>query len=165
MFIEIIKKEVKIMILLEVLEKVYKRKKDGSLSYHALKFCEKHNLSLDDDNPSLDKLLVAFSMLSNKEKRAIAIKMIYKEIEKQQSVNNNVAKNTELLEIRNISYKKACAKYHPDNKVTGDEGIFKFLQDVKMAFWDYKGIPRKEISYFKWEDEREIDEKGVNYFF
>ena len=156
------------MLLLEVLEKVYGRNKKGELSHYAIKFCEKHNLSLEKEN-SIEDMLVAFSMLSNKEKREIAIRMVYAFIEKEKKSEEKEVivenKNIELLDIRNMTYKQACRLYHPDNKSTGNEGIFKFIQDVKMAFWDYKGNPREQIEEYSWERERKIIEDGVPFFY
>ena len=74
-------------------------------------------------------------------------------------------RNTDLLAIRGITYKEACRMFHPDNKETGDEGVFKFIQDVKTAFWDYKGNPRKKIEHEDWDIEKKIDEQGMSFFY
>lgn len=141
-------------MLLEVLEKVYGRNKKGELSHHAIKFCQKHNLSLTTENSTQD-MIVAFSMLSNKEKRELAIRLTMSLIEEKEEV---AQKEVDLLSLRKMSYRQACGKYHPDNKESGDEGIFKFIQEVKMAFWDYEGKPRKEIRARDWAKEKHSKE-------
>lgn len=141
------------MKLLEVLEKVYKRKKNGELTYHAINFCKKNNLDIDKDY-STRELILAFSTLSSKEKRTIALDIITKEDKPVKNVGIN------LLEIRKMSYKESCRVYHPDNILTGNNGIFQFLQEFKMYFWDFEGNPRTDVSYWNWIDEKEAREKA-----
>lgn len=127
------------MTLLEMLDRLYKRKKSGELSNLALNFCKKNNLDLNKEY-SNDELIIACSTLSNKEKRVAIITALTEEKPKQEN------KNTDLLELRRISYKDACKKYHPDNKITGDEGVFKFIQNYKYRFWKWDGTPTKDIN-------------------
>lgn len=137
------------MKLLEVLEKVYKRKKNGELTYHAINFCKKNNLDIDKDY-STRELILAFSTLSSKEKRIMALDIITKEDKPVRNIGIN------LLEIRKMSYKESCRVYHPDNILTGNNGIFQFLQEVKCAFWHCDGRPKDKIRYFDWDEEKSI---------
>jgi hypothetical protein len=134
-----------------ILEKVYGRigKNKEKLSHHAIKFCEKHGLSLTEESKTED-LIVAFSMLSNKEKKEMAIRMVLSSTTIEKEV---VKKDTDLLSLREQSYKIVCKKFHPDNTESGDEGVFKFIQEIKFAFWDCDGKPRKDISYREWTRE------------
>lgn len=145
------------MSLLEILEKVYGRTKSGKLSHHAIKFCEKYKLNIDGEN-SFDDMMVAFSMLSNKDKREIAIRLLL-------DSNRKEERNTDLLGLRKMTYKEACRKFHPDNICTGDVGVFKFIQNYKYRFWEWNGKPTKNIngsrywSYYKYYDEL-VEKKG-----
>lgn len=146
------------MKLIEILEKVYGRTKKGNLSHHAIKFCEKYNLNIDGDN-SMEEMMVAFSMLSNKEKREKAMRML------ASTQNRKEARDTDLLGLRKMTYKEACRKFHPDNLSTGDIGVFKFIQNYKYRFWEWNGEPTKNIncsrywSYYEYYD-RLIEKKG-----
>lgn len=141
------------MTLLDILEKVYGRKKNGELSHHAIKFCEKHNLDLYGEN-SFKDLVLAFSMLSNKVKRETALELL---IDNMSTKEN---KDTNLLELRKMTYKESCRHYHPDNKETGDNGVFQFIQEIKYAFWDCDGKPKKQIEYWDWDRQRESRDRA-----
>lgn len=58
--------------------------------------------------------------------------------------------------LRQENYKTCCKIFHPDNKDTGDENVFKFIQEIKYYFWDCEGNSREDISYFKWSNEEKI---------
>lgn len=144
-------------MLLEILEKVYGRNKNGELKKIALNFCKKHNLDLNGEN-KIEDLAVAFSTLTNKEKKEIAIRMLFSEINVEKV---EVKSDVDMLSIRKSTYKEACRKFHPDNLDTGSEGVFKFIQDVKMSFWDCEGNPRKEIKTRDWKKESEAKKNPI----
>lgn len=137
------------MTLLDILEKVYGRKKSGELSHHAIRFCEKYNLDLYGEN-DVEKMAIAFSMLSNKEKKEMALKLLFIDIKKETKEDKDV----DIMCLRSKTYKECCRLFHPDNKETGSENIFKFIQEIKFAFWDCDGKPRNEIECYNWDDER-----------
>ena len=93
-------------------------------------------------------------MLSNKDKKEMAIRMALSSINIEKEISK---KDVDLLSLRVDSYKAVCKKFHPDNTESGDESVFKFIQEVKFAFWDCDGKPRKEISFRDWT--RELNRK------
>lgn len=137
------------MILKDILIEVYGLKKDGGLKSNAIKFCEKHNLKLEGEN-NISDIIIALSHLSNKDKKEKAIKMVLESI----NTEVNEDKDIDLLQLRKLTYKQSCRLFHPDNKETGNKGVFQFIQDIKYAFWDSDGNPRHEINYWDWNDEK-----------
>lgn len=141
------------MKLKDILIEVYGLKKDGNLKSNAIKFCEKYNLNLDGEN-NVSDIIIALSHLSNKDKKEKAIRMVLESI----NTEVNEDKDIDLLQLRKLTYKQSCRLFHPDNKETGNNGVFQFIQDIKYAFWDYKGNPRKDVKEFDWIKEKEINE-------
>lgn len=138
------------MELKDILIEVYGLKKDGNLKSNAIKFCEKYNLNLEGEN-NVSDIIIALSHLSNKDKKEKAIRMVLESI----NTEVNEDKDIDLLQLRKLTYKQSCRLFHPDNKETGNKGVFQFIQGIKYAFWDYKGDPRKDILPINWEREME----------
>ena len=125
---------------------VYKRKKDGSLSYHANKFIEKHKLDIEKELSREEALYILIN-INNKDKRELVLKELLTEIEPKQDLN-----------LREVTYKEACKFYHPDNKSSGSINMFKFIQEVKEYLWEWTGEPVKEIfGKNDWNEDRIFD--------
>ena len=132
------------MKVASLLDLIYKRTKDGELSHHAKKFLEKFGVDESVDVEVKDAILMATS-ISNTEKRNKVVEYLLT------LLDNNI-------NLREVTYKQACAFYHPDNVSTGSEVVFKFIQDVKWALWDYRGEVRKHIISVDWKKEKSVDE-------
>ena len=159
------------MKIFSILKSVYGVKKDGNLKSYAVKFCEKHNLDINGDY-ECSQLILAFSNISNKDKKELALRMILDEMQ-EKSTNKEIdvqavkesKKEIDIQILRQKDYKTCCRIFHPDNTNTGNENIFKFIQDVKMAFWDCDGKPKKDIEFYDWKKQKEARKKGANAFF
>src|SRR5574344_1853782 len=142
----------------ELIDLIYSRKKDNTLSHHAKKFIEKYSLDIDKElnNQEIMEIIIKVSSL---EKREILLKKILEN--KSQDVDNNI-------DLREVTYKQACKHYHPDNTDTGNATMFKFIQEIKFHLWEWDGSPVKEIrfkndwrydeKYSKMSEEEEINE-------
>lgn len=75
---------------------------------------------------------------------------------------NNIIEEAKfhLNELREKTYKQIARIFHPDNKETGSEKSFQFIQEIKEYFWDYTGKPRKEIKKWSWDMEKDIAQNG-----
>lgn len=142
------------MKIFSILKSVYGVKKDGNLKSYAVKFCEKHNLDINGDY-ECSQLILAFSNISNKDKKELALRMI---LDEMQEISSN--KEIDIQILREKDYKTCCRIFHPDNKDTGNENIFKFIQNIKMAFWDCDGKPKNMIEYYDWKQQKEAREKA-----
>lgn len=138
------------MKLFDILIEVYGRKKNGDISHHAINFCKKNELDIEKEYDKTT-LVLALSKISNSEKREKALMMVM-------SIKEEV-KNVDINILRQENYKTCCKIFHPDNKETGDENVFKFIQEVKYAFWDCDGSVKKEIEYYDWDTQRINREK------
>lgn len=143
------------MKLFDILVEVYGKKKNGDISHYAINFCKKNNLDIEKE---YDKtiLVLALAKISNSDKREKALTMVMSVKETTENVDINI--------LRQENYKTCCRIFHPDNRETGNENIFKFIQDIKYAFWDCDGVPKERISYYDWskqKDNRKKWEKGV----
>lgn len=138
------------MKLFDILIEVYGRKKNGDISHHAINFCKKNELNIEKEYDKTT-LVLSLAKISNSEKREKALMMVMSIEETTKNVDINI--------LRQENYKTCCRIFHPDNKETGDDNVFKFIQDVKFAFWDCDGVPKKEIEYYDWDIQRENRKK------
>lgn len=139
---------------IDLIDMIYKRKKDGSLNHHSKKLITKHNLDTEGEIEVSDAIIMA-SRLSNSTKRTEVIEKLLSLKKKKEQLTMELRKNT---------YKQVCRHYHPDNLDTGSENVFKFIQDIKEVFWDYLGNPRKMLINLSWDRERERKEfKGTDF--
>lgn len=138
------------MKLFDILIEVYGKKKNGDISHHAINFCKKNELDIEKEYDKTT-LVLALSKVSNSEKREKALMMVMSIKEEVKKVDINI--------LRQENYKTCCKIFHPDNKETGDENVFKFIQEVKYAFWDCDGVTKKEIEYYDWDTQRRNREK------
>lgn len=138
------------MKLFDILIEVYGRKKNGDISHHAINFCKKNELDIEKEYDKTT-LVLALSKVSNSEKREKALMMVM-------SIKEEV-KNVDINILRQENYKTCCKIFHPDNKETGDENIFKFIQEVKYAFWDCDGVIKDRISHYDWIKQKESRKK------
>ncbi|MGL4998395.1 MAG: hypothetical protein ACRC5T_05445, partial [Cetobacterium sp.] len=126
-------------------------------SHHVYKFAERNSLELNKDYSKKELYRFAVKFSSEKARnRALDV------LEGVVEVINNVCLKLDVL--RKESYKRVCGIFHPDNRDTGSEESFKFIQEVKEAFWDYKGKPRKKVDPTNWEMEKRIDNESVYDF-
>ena len=138
------------MKVIEFLDKIYKKKKDGSISHHAKKFLENNGLDLEQEI-TIQQAIILSSQISNKDKRAKMLEFLAGEI----TVTTTERKD---VNLREVSYRDACKFYHPDNQQTGSNVIFQFLQNAKYSLWDYQGSPRREICDYEWKKEKAYKE-------
>lgn len=140
--------------VMDFLNMIYNRKKDGSLSHHALKLVKNSNLDTEGEIEVSEAIIIA-SRLSNSTKRTETIERLLSLKKKNEQLTMELRKNT---------YKQVCRHYHPDNLDTGSENVFKFIQDIKEVFWDYLGNPRKMLINLSWDREKERKEfKGTDF--
>lgn len=140
------------MKLFDILIEVYGRKKSGDISHHAINFCKKNELDIEKEYDKTT-LVLSLAKISNSEKR-----------EKALTIAMSIEENVDINILRHENYKTCCRIFHPDNKETGNENVFKFIQDVKFAFWDCDGNIKERISYYDWskqKDNRKKWEKGI----
>jgi hypothetical protein len=145
------------MLVREFLGIAYKSGKNG-LTKLAINFMVKHNLKEDMDVRE-DKLILLSQHLSNKEKRIEIITLLLKNMSIKSQGEAVVNKKTSVGTWRNSNYKQIAKELHPDSD-TGCTEAFQFLQEVKEFLWDYKGVPKTEIKYWSWKEEREYRENG-----
>lgn len=136
------------MKIIELIDLIYSRKKDNTLSHHAKKFIKKYSLNIEEEI-EIDSAILLATTISNSEKRNSVVAQLLE-------VKNKSTKKGLTIDLRTNSYKKVCRHFHPDNLETGDENTFKFIQEIKESFWDYLGNPRKEISKLEWDLEKEM---------
>lgn len=132
------------MKVVELIDVVYKRKKDGELSYHAKNFIYKHKLDVENTltNDEAMKLIVK---INNADKRELALQYL---------IDNKC--NDKSIDIRNSTYKQVCKFYHTDNQDTGNEIMFQFIQEIKEYLWEWNGSPVSEISNkLCWDNDKE----------
>lgn len=139
------------MKLFDILVEVYGKKKDGNISHHALNFCKKYELDIEKEYDKTT-LVLSLSKISNSLKREKALNIVM-------STEDGNTNKADINILRQENYKTCCKIFHPDNKDTGDENVFKFIQEIKYYFWDCDGNPREDISYFKWSKEKIAKEK------
>lgn len=140
--------------VIDFLDMIYNRKKDGSINHHSSKLIEKHSLNIEEEIDVSQAILIA-STLSNTEKRIKVIDKLLSLKEKKEQMT---------MELRKHTYKQVCRHYHPDNLETGSENVFKFIQEIKEVFWDYLGNPRKMLINLSWDKEKERKEfKGTDF--
>lgn len=142
------------MKLFDILVEVYGKKKDGNISHHALNFCKKYELDIEKEYDKTT-LVLSLSKISNSLKREKALNIVM-------SIEEYNDNKVDINIIRQENYKTCCKIFHPDNKDTGNENVFKFIQDVKFAFWDCDGVVKKHISYYDWSIQKESREKAKN---
>lgn len=140
---------------MDFLKGVYKLKKNGELPSSAIKFMDKHNLTVDMEVENNTLILIAQD-LSNKEKRKNIINIL---LEGLKSITNEVV--LKLSDLREKTYKQIAKIVHPDSS-TGDNKSFQVLQEVKEFLWDYLGNPREEIYKGKWSLEKEVCSEGYD---
>jgi len=144
------------MKVIELLDLIYNRKKDNTLSSFAIKFLNTYSLNEQDDI-DVKQAIILVSNLSNKEKRNNIIKTLVNKIEEKEQVR-------EVIDLRNNTYKQVCKFYHPDNLETGNSNMFRFVQEIKELLWDYNGVPKKDIDrYGSWESDKK-NEKFYNKY-
>ncbi len=73
-------------------------------------------------------MVLSLSKISNSLKREKALNIVM-------SIEEYNDNKVDINIIRQENYKTCCKIFHPDNKDTGNENVFKFIQDVKFAFW------------------------------
>ncbi|MGL4425285.1 MAG: hypothetical protein ACRCZ0_03030 [Cetobacterium sp.] len=140
------------MILKDFLVGIYGMNKANTQpSHHVYKFAERNGLELGREftKQEMCDLAVKFSSLDKREKAMGIIHSIVEVVEK------TIVK---LDILRKESYKRVCKVFHPDTTETGSEESFKFIQDIKEYFWDYKGQPRDSIDKWEWLDEKDYYE-------
>ncbi|MGL5961239.1 MAG: hypothetical protein ACRCZ0_04745, partial [Cetobacterium sp.] len=69
-------------------------------------------------------------------------------------VINNVCLKLDVL--RKESYKRVCGIFHPDNRDTGSEESFKFIQEVKEFLWNCDGVPKDKVKFVSWKAEKDM---------
>jgi len=145
-----------------ILDKIYKRKKDGSLSNFAKKFMAKNNF-IEKQDYTIDELSMAVVEISNKEKRKEITKFLITERN-----NETVIQTKEVFKVgdlRKKTYHETVKALHPDNQETGDRDSFDLIQLIGYHLWNYKGEPRKEVKRISdrkecWAIEKERAETG-----
>lgn len=128
------------MTVKKLVDLIYKRKKDGQLSFHANRFLEKHNLNIDRDLTKEETMFILIT-INSQDKRELVLKELLSEVEEKQDLN-----------LREVTYKEACKYYHPDNLDTGSSNIFKFIQDIKEYIWEWDGKPVEDIYKRNWKE-------------
>ncbi|MGL5960777.1 MAG: hypothetical protein ACRCZ0_02335 [Cetobacterium sp.] len=142
------------MILKDFLVGIYGMNKANTQpSYHVYKFAERNGLELGREltKQELCDLAVKFSSLDKREKAMSIIHTIVEVVERA---------IVKLDILRKESYKRVCKVFHPDTTETGSEESFKFIQDIKEYFWDYKGQPRESIVRLDWAKEKKFKESS-----
>ena len=128
----------------KVLDRLYKRKKDGNLSHFAKRFMNAHDF-VEGQDCSIDELIIAVASISNKEKRELTIVFLSQERIKQEEKKVTNTKVFRVGDIRKHTYKETLKALHPDNQETGDADSFRLVKVMAWHFWDYLGQPRKKV--------------------
>lgn len=138
------------MKVIEFIDLIYKRKKDNTISHFASKLINKYNLDIDGEIEIINAIIIS-SSISNSQKREEVITKLTEML-------NTKAEVVEPIDILNNSYKSVCKFYHPDNIETGNDTMFKFVQQLREYLWDYKGYPNTKVECKGvWDSQRKRD--------
>lgn len=144
------------MRVIELIDLIYKRKKDNTISHFASKLINKYNLDIDGEIEIINAIIIS-SSISNSQKREEVITKLTEML-------NTKAEVVEPIDILNNTYKSVCKFYHPDNLETGNDTMFKFVQQLREYLWDYKGVPNTKIECKgKWDAQRKRDRFKEKY--
>lgn len=144
------------MLIKDFLNKVYKSKKDGTLSKVAISFMVKHSLKENEDkNP--EELIMLSQHLSNVSKRIEIVSYLLQEMSSTKDSRYKIG------DWRKKTYKQVAKELHPDSD-TGDTESFQFLQEIKEFLWDCDGNPRSTIQKFSWSAEKDFNSKSYNKY-
>ncbi|MGL6024530.1 MAG: hypothetical protein ACRC0F_07935 [Cetobacterium sp.] len=141
------------MLVRDFLEVAFptKNKKTGDFSHHAYTLIKKHGLSIDEEVDVKKLIVIASSFGNSKATKEKTINFLLNSfsctIESGESASPTI--------LREKGYKECCKIFHPDNNITGDEEMFKFIQIIKEAFWDEDYNPRPKIKHLKWMNKTE----------
>lgn len=144
------------MKVIELIDLIYKRKKDNTISHFASKLINKYNLDIDGEIEIINAIIIS-SSISNSQKREEVITKLTEML-------NTKAEVVEPIDILNNTYKSVCKFYHPDNLETGNDTMFKFVQQLREYLWDYKGKPTIRTEHNgNWDSQRKDDKFKDKY--